>query len=177
MKKRPFVLTAGRIWDAGKNVELLERIAPQLDWQVRIAGSAMGPEGSMPKGQHAVFLGALPYPELMRQMSVASIFAHPALYEPFGLSILEAARGGCCLFLSDIPSLRELWEGAAIFVNPREPELWVRELNRLIRNPGEREGLGKLAYSHSMKYRTSLSLKQYGEVYEGLVNSNAGVAV
>ena len=81
------------------------------------------------------FLGLCRTPELISQMSVASIFAHPALYEPFGLSVLEAARAGCCLILSDIPSLRELWDGAAIFVDPRQPEAWVRELNRLTNNP------------------------------------------
>jgi glycogen synthase len=181
-KKQPFVLAAGRIWDIAKNLELLDWIAPKLDWEVRIAGDAIGsgnsvgPESSMRNGRHASFLGALPHPELMKQISVASIFAHPALYEPFGLSVLEAARAGCCLVLSDIPSLRELWDGAATFINPREPESWTRELNRLSRNPREREALGDLAHSQSMKYRTSLSVKQYQEVYESLVSSNAGVA-
>ncbi len=31
----------------------------------------------------------------------------PARYEPFGLSVLEAALSGCALVLGDIPSLRE----------------------------------------------------------------------
>jgi glycogen synthase len=175
-KKQPFILAAGRMWDLAKNVELLDRIAPKLDWEVRIAGSAVGPESSMRNGQHASFVGRLPHPELMEHMSVAGIFAHPALYEPFGLSVLEAARAGCCLVLSDIPSLRELWEDAAIFVNPREPESWIRELNRLSRTPEERESLGKLAQSHSMKYRARFSVMQYRDVYESLVSSNAGVA-
>jgi glycogen synthase len=175
-KKQPFVLAAGRIWDIAKNLELLDWIAPKLDWEVRIAGSVVGPESSMHKGRHASFLGVLQHPELMKHMSVASIFAHPALYEPFGLSVLEGARVGCCLVLSDIPSLRELWDGAATFVNPREPELWVRELNRLACEPQERESLGALAHSQSMKFHASLSVKQYREVYESLVSSNAGVA-
>lgn len=175
-KKQPFVLAAGRIWDAAKNLEPLGRIAPKLDWEVRIAGSAVGPETSIRRYQHASFMGSLPHTELMSQMSSASIFAHPALYEPFGLSVLEAARAGCCLVLSDIPSLRELWDGAAIFINPREPELWIRELNRLSRDPHERETLGILARSHSVNYGASSSAAQYREVYESLVSSNTGVA-
>ena len=39
-----------------------------------------------------------------------------ALYEPFGLAVLEAAQAGCALVLSDIPTFRELWDGAALFV-------------------------------------------------------------
>jgi glycosyltransferase involved in cell wall biosynthesis len=175
-KKQPFVLAAGRIWDDAKNIALLQRIAPELEWEVGIAGDAESPEASTRKGQSACFLGLLPHPELMRQMSLAGIFAHPALYEPFGLSVLEAARARCCLVLSNIPSLRELWDGAAIFIDPREPEVWVREINRLARDSSERESLGQLAYSQSMKYRPSSSLKQYRDVYAALVSSNTGVA-
>ena len=40
----------------------------------------------------------------------------PARYEPFGLGILEAATQGCALVLGDLPSLVELWKGAARFV-------------------------------------------------------------
>ena len=41
-----------------------------------------------------------------------------ARYEPFGLAVLEAAQAGCALVLSDIPTFRELWNGAAQFVPP-----------------------------------------------------------
>jgi glycogen synthase len=175
-KKQPFILAAGRVWDAAKNIELLDRIAPELDWEVRIAGDASDPESSMRKRRSGCFLGSLPHSELMREMTAAAIFAHPALYEPFGLSILEAARARSCLVLSDIPSLRELWDGAAIFVDPREPAAWIRELNRLAHNSSERESLGQLAYSQSLKYGAGSSVQQYCELYGSLVSSNSGVA-
>lgn len=175
-KKQRFVLAAGRIWDEAKNIGLLQRIAPELEWEVRIAGDPEGPERSIRRGQCACFLGSLPHAELMQQMSLAGIFAHPALYEPFGLSILEAARARCCLVLSDIPSLRELWNGAAIFIDARQPQAWARELNRLARNPLERETLSQLAHSQSMKYQANSSVQQYRDVYASLVSSNTGVA-
>ena len=53
---------------------------------------------------------------LARKMAEASIYALPARYEPFGLSALEAALSGCALVLGDIPSLREIWGPAAIYV-------------------------------------------------------------
>ncbi len=168
-QKQTFLLAAGRMWDAAKNLALLDRIAPELYWELRIAG----PESS---GHSARFLGNLAHSELMDQMSAASIFVHPALYEPFGLSVLEAARARCCLVLSDIPSLRELWNGAAIFLNPREPECWIRELNRLTRNYQEREMLGRLAHLHSKRYRADSSVQQYSNLYASLISCNAGVA-
>jgi glycogen(starch) synthase len=168
-KKQPFILAAGRMWDPAKNLELLDRIAPKLYYEIRVAGP-----GS--PGQSARFLGSLPHAKLMDQMSAAAIFVHPALYEPFGLSVLEAARAGCCLVLSNIPSLRELWDGAAIFLDPHEPDAWVRELNRLSSNYQERKTLGRLAQSHSARYSASASVKQYLNVYASLVGSMSGVA-
>jgi glycosyltransferase involved in cell wall biosynthesis len=49
------------------------------------------------------------------------VYAAPARYEPFGYAPLEAALSGCALVLGDIPSFRELWEGAALFVDPDDP--------------------------------------------------------
>ena len=51
-------------------------------------------------------------------MARTAVFVSPALYEPFGLAVLEAAQAGCALVLSDIPTFRELWDGVALFVAP-----------------------------------------------------------
>jgi len=61
-------------------------------------------------------------------MAGARVFASAARYEPFGLAVLEAAQAGCALVLSDIPSFRELWDGAAVFVAPGDEEGWVSAL-------------------------------------------------
>ena len=63
-------------------------------------------------------LGRLSAGELADWYARAAIYALPARYEPFGLSALEAALSGCALVLGDIPSLREIWGDAALFVPP-----------------------------------------------------------
>ena len=105
--KEPFVFAAGRMWDAAKNVAALDGL--NLPWPVVVAG-----EGSP--------MGRLSADEVRNQMARAAIYALPARYEPFGLSILEAALAGCALVLGDIPSLRENWEGRASFVDPNNPD-------------------------------------------------------
>jgi glycosyltransferase involved in cell wall biosynthesis len=55
-----------------------------------------------------------------RTFAQARIFASSALYEPFGLTVLEAAQARCALVLSDIPTFRELWDGAALFAPARD---------------------------------------------------------
>ncbi len=171
--KQRFILAAGRIWDAAKNLNLLEQIAPKVDWEIRVAGSERGPESVTIAAKSIRALGALPHPELLNEMERAGIFAHPALYEPFGLAVLEAARARCCLVLADIPSLRELWEGAAIFVDPRDVDGWTFELNELIGNAVKRDGLGERAYSHARKYQASSALNEYWSVYRALDSERA----
>ena len=47
--------------------------------------------------------------------------------------------------LGDTPSLREQWEGAALFVDPDDPELLRRILSELTERPAARSTLGELA--------------------------------
>lgn len=150
--KRNFILAAGRMWDEGKNLRLLEQIAPQLAWEVCIAD------------------GARPHAQLLDEMRHAGIFAHPALYEPFGLAVLEAARQRCCLVLSDIPSLREIWANAAIFVDPRDPNRWAAELSRLCESSAERESMAARAFARAAKFRESAS--EYWKLYRSMVAAN-----
>ncbi len=120
LPKAPLVLAVGRIWDAAKNLAILETIAPDLAWPVEIAGEVEHPEGGAERYSNVRLLGRLSAVEMARRLDRASIFVAPARYEPFGLAILEAAAAGCALVLGDIPSLRENWDGAAVFVDPEE---------------------------------------------------------
>ena len=122
--KAELVLTAGRVWDEAKNVQALVRVAPRLPWPVAVAG-----EGEV--GPAVQALGRLGREELDGALAAAAIFAEPARYEPFGLAALEAGLAGCALVLGDIPSLREVWGSAALFVPPddeRELEAALRAL-------------------------------------------------
>jgi glycogen(starch) synthase len=116
--KEPLVLAAGRMWDDAKNLTALDAAAAQLSWPVLVAGPHEHPDGGSRAAAHVELLGPCSPDEMAALFSTASIYALPARYEPFGLSILEAALSGCALVLGDIASLRELWDGVAIFVAP-----------------------------------------------------------
>jgi glycogen(starch) synthase len=133
--KEPLVLTAGRLWDEAKNISALARVAPDLPWPIYIAGEETHPGGCVAEFDNLRRLGRLSPPALARWMSKASIYALPARYEPFGLSVLEAALSGCALVLGDIPSLRENWRGAALFVQPDDTEHLRRTLLQLVQSP------------------------------------------
>lgn len=167
--KEPYILSAGRMWDRAKNLSLLESIADQVDWPLHIAGSDQPREANEPHSPR--HLGKLTHRALLERMAGASIFAHPALYEPFGLAVLEAAQAKCCLVLADIASLRELWDGAAAFVDPRNEQQWIAELNRLAADPSEQERLAARAFSHSARFDATLSVPLYLEIYDRCLRS------
>ncbi|MGE3784704.1 MAG: glycosyltransferase family 4 protein, partial [Alphaproteobacteria bacterium] len=122
--KRAAIMAAGRLWDEAKNLALLDEVAAGIDWPLDIAGEASHPEGGQARLRAARTLGVLTPAEMAERLGAAAIFAAPARYEPFGLGILEAAASGCALVLGDIPSLRETWDGAALFVPPNEAGAW-----------------------------------------------------
>lgn len=114
--RRRAVLTAGRLWDEGKNAAALDRVAPELDAPIRAAGPTKGPNGDAIHLSNLHLLGNLGPAGMEGAYAASTVFASMARYEPFGLSVLEAARAGLRLVLADIPSFRELWDGAAFFV-------------------------------------------------------------
>jgi glycosyltransferase involved in cell wall biosynthesis len=116
--KEPIVLGAGRFWDEAKNLVVLDRAARGLAWPVYVAGAPTHPQGVALPTRHVRPLGLLGPDILAEWMGRAAIYALPARYEPFGLSVLEAALSGCALVLGDLASLRETWDGAAVWVDP-----------------------------------------------------------
>jgi glycosyltransferase involved in cell wall biosynthesis len=168
-KKEAFILTAGRLWDEAKNIQLIETIARELPWPVYIAGDNQHPDGGAVDIDEAHLLGQLSQPQLASWMARASIFVMPARYEPFGLSILEAALCGCALVLGDIASLRELWDGAAVFVNPSDSSALNTALAALIENDVLRKQLAEKAYACSQAFSPERMLDGYLAVYSQLM--------
>ncbi len=149
------VLTAGRLWDEGKNVAALDRAAPLIDAPVYAAGSIVGPNGATARFDHLRLLGELDEPAVRARYAQAAIFAAPALYEPFGLSVLEAAQAGAALVLGEIPTLRELWDGAAIFVDPQDHVQLARVSRGLLGDQHAIRRAGALAQEKARAYTVS----------------------
>jgi glycogen synthase len=174
--KGAFILSAGRVWDRAKNIQALDAAAASLTWPVFVAGDRMDPDGHEAFPLSSVCpLGPLPAAQLSEWMRCAAIYASPARYEPFGLSILEAAAAGCALVLGDIPSLRELWEGAALFVDPADPDALSHALMSLIREPAWRVTLGKNARQRAGRYGGEPMAQSYLALYRSLSASRRAV--
>lgn len=159
--KEPFIFTAGRLWDQAKNLQTLDRAAKALDWPVFAAGQGGDAANIKP-------LGALSSEAMRDWLARASIYALPARYEPFGLSILEAALSGCALVLGDIPSLRENWDGAAVFVPPNDARALNSALRTLIERDDLRRGLQACATRRASRFTLDRTVRAYLDRYAAL---------
>jgi glycosyltransferase involved in cell wall biosynthesis len=146
------VFTAGRLWDDGKNIAVLDAAAGLIDAPVFAAGPLAGPNGTGVSLASARSLGALPSSEVRAWLARSAVFASAARYEPFGLAVLEAAQAGCALVLSDVPTFRELWHDAAVFVPPDAPEALAAELQALLDSPERTATLGAAAQARACRY-------------------------
>jgi glycogen(starch) synthase len=162
LPKEPFVLAAGRWWDEAKNAALLIAAAPGLPWPVRLAGDA---GGAVAMPANLTLLGRCPAAEMAALQARAAIFAAPARYEPFGLSVLEAALAGCALVLGDIPSLRENWDGAAVFVPTDDVSALHRALVDLTGDATRRVELAERARRRAQDFSTSRMTAAYVAAY------------
>ncbi len=159
--KEPFIFTAGRAWDAAKNITALERVASRLHWPVYVAGDQEHPAGGSAALENVRKLGKLGPAAMPLWYARASIYALPARYEPFGLSALEAALSGCALVLGDISSLREVWDDAAIFVPPDDDEQLEQAMNGLIEDPVRLNEMSDRAWVRAKQYPPERTAREY----------------
>jgi len=164
--KEPFVAGAGRLWDEAKSLATLDAAARGLPWPVVVAGD-VGGRGPA----HARALGRLSRTQIALVLRRAAVFAHPALYEPFGLAPLEAARAGCALVLGSIPSLREVWGEAALYVDPRDPGALRSALAALVEDDRLRAEMAGRARARSGRYSLDRMAREYARLYARLVES------
>ena len=168
-KKEDYILSVGRVWDDAKNIHALAKTARDLSWPVYVAGEQRNPDGGSTFIDGVNRLGFLAPEHLAPWYAAASVYALPARYEPFGLTVLEAALSGCSLILGDIPSLRELWDGAAVFVNPDEDGALQFELQALCSDRARLASLGEKALARSRSFSLAQMTAGYLAAYSQLI--------
>jgi glycogen(starch) synthase len=175
--KESFVLAAGPC-DEAVDIATLARVAPRLAWPVYVAGEVerAGFASEVPTaGADLVqLLGPLSSGELAEWLGRAAIHVHPARQGAFGFTILEAAASGCALVLGDIPSLRELWDGAASFVRPDDEAALVEALAALIDDPVRRSQLADAALQRALQYDVTRTRDAYVRHYRALLERAQG---
>jgi glycosyltransferase involved in cell wall biosynthesis len=180
MKRRgpeDFVFTVGRLWDDGKNVRTLDEAAATLSVPIEAIGPLNGPNGTAVSFENLRTQGELRLTEIAQRLAARPIFASSALYEPFGLSVLEAAQAGCALVLSDIPTFRELWTGAALFAPADDAHAFARAIEQLLADPERRSQLGQAARVQALRYAPEAMASRMVQIYRDIVSQEAETVV
>ena len=170
-------VTAGRVWDEGKGLDLLGGLSAPMP--VLVAGERSSPdmEGAACMTD-VVYLGRLTEAEVLSLFRRSTIYVVPSRYEPFGLTPVEAALCGCVIVARDLASLREVWGEAALYFSN------AQELTGILRSLDTDDGLlagmvsraRQRALGYSRQAMTELYLAQY-HALSGACGVDRGLAL
>lgn len=93
---------------------------------------------------YIVHLQDLTDDKLMNWIYHAKALVYPSLFEGFGIPIIEAMSIGTPVITSNVSSMPEVAGGAAILVDPNQPEEIHSAMTSTLTNPGRVERLKKL---------------------------------
>ncbi|MBB4859334.1 glycosyltransferase involved in cell wall biosynthesis [Novosphingobium chloroacetimidivorans] len=162
-------LTAGRMWDEVKNLATLDKAAALVPFPFHAAGTTTAPHGEVATADHLHLLGQLDAAAFAAKLEQRPVFVSAATFEPFGLAVLEAAGARCPLVLSDIPTFRELWDGAVVFVDPLDAAGFAAAIEAIIRDPDHRDALGEAAQARAQRYVPERMANAMAEHYRDLM--------
>jgi glycosyltransferase involved in cell wall biosynthesis len=167
----PGALTIGRLWDDVKDTATLDAAAALLDAPFVAIGATRAPHGATVTPAHLQVPGPLPAAEIAQWLARRPVFVSAARFEPFGLAVLEAAQAGCPLVLSDIPTFRELWDGAATFVSPGDVPGFAGAIAALLADPARHAAQGQAARQRAARYTPAAMAAEMTGIYRDLLSA------
>jgi glycogen(starch) synthase len=167
LDKERFILSAGQFTDETRNIAALQSIAEDIPWPILVAGDNRDLDGQL-QPPHGIQTLSLNPDQFADKLAHCPIFALPARYEPIGLTILEAALSACALILGDIPALREIWDGIALFVHPDDTDELRSSINSLIDRWPLRQWLGARARNRALQHHSRRMASSYLSAYRRL---------
>ena len=158
-------VTVGRVWDEGKNVQMLDDVLSPMPL---IVAGELALESEPPfTSSRLQLLGRLSEEDALALFAESAIYIATSRYEPFGLAPLEAALCGCAIVAHDIPSLREVWgQDALYFKSAKELTHHLTSLHAdagAMARAADRAGIRARTY-----YSQDKMIESYLAVYERL---------
>lgn len=172
--KGDYVFSSGCIGDRGQNFAALAAAAANVPRPVYVASLGESPDHVADAMPGVRVLGRLARGDAARWLARAAIYALPARHAPAGLSIHDAALARCALVLGDVDALREIWDGAAIFVDPNDAAALAHALQRLIADTDLRQRYSQLAFQRARRFTPAAMAAAYAAAYAEIALPECG---
>jgi glycosyltransferase involved in cell wall biosynthesis len=101
----------------------------------------------------------------------ATATVYPSLYEGFGLPILESMAAGAPVITSNCGAMREIGGGAALLVDPLDPDSVAQAMLHLIEDPDLRAQYKAASRQHATRFTWEQTARKHIEVYRQAVGS------
>ena len=118
--------------------------------------------------EKVIFTGFAPYKHLPYFYNAASLFVYPSFYEGFGLPPLEAISCGCPTITSNLTSIPEVVEDAAILVNPQHIEGLSEAISQVLEDPALGKSLREKGLRRASNFSWEITARNTLKVYEDL---------
>ncbi|MDF2521515.1 MAG: glycosyltransferase family 4 protein [Clostridia bacterium] len=123
---------------------------------------------SLGLSDRVVFAGFVPYEHLPYFYNCASVFTYPSFYEGFGLPPLEAMTCGTPTITSNVTSIPEIVEDAAITIDPNSINQLTESMYNVLTDMSLRKSMIekglRRAYNFSWKKTAIETIKVYEEL-------------
>lgn len=113
------------------------------------------------------FLGYIPEEDMAHLYAVASVFVFPSLYEGFGFPVLEAMACGVPVVASNVSSIPEVADGAAVLVDPHKPSEFAEAISRVRSSPSLRDRLVRTGITRAAQFKWEASARAVVAVLTG----------
>jgi glycosyltransferase involved in cell wall biosynthesis len=175
----PFVLFVSSLWPY-KNCDGLMRAfalaKPSLDGHQLVivgplrdqtyVGQLRALAEELGVADDVVWVGGVPLEETVDFYRSADVFAYPSFNETFGLPILEAMACGCPVLTSDRTATQETAGGAALLVDPGDPQSMA---DGLVRACGpDNDALRRRGLARAAQFTWAATAEKTLEVYRAV---------
>lgn len=180
----PFILSVGNL-QPRKNIPrlikayiLLRENNPSFNYKLFIVGkkewksdSTFLLANSSKFTDDIILTGYVTDHELYVLYKSSIIFVYPSLFEGFGLPVIEAMACGTPVITSNVTSLPEIVQDAAMLVNPRDVFSIYTGIKALLEDYSLMESLKTKGYLQAMKFEWAKTCKIILDVYLDVIKS------
>ena len=101
---------------------------------------------------------------------MARAYVFPSLSEGFGIPALNAMASGLPVICSDIPTFKEVYAGAALYLDPNNPADIAKKINQVLSIGKTRSRLIENGFKQAQKYSWHKMAQKTLKVYEEVLS-------